>query len=310
MLRAGQRVRLERAWRRPADGEELYLGYTVSQLEDHTGEAVGWLIVFQDLTGLLALEQEVRIRERMAALGEMAAGMAHELRNPLAAISGCVQVIGRGPVGEEQRPLVDVAIQETERLNRIIRDFLQYARPGPFQAAPVELVGLMEETARLFRRSPDMSPRHRVLVTRGTGSTWALADRDRMRQVFWNLAGNAIKAMPDGGSLTVRVSGEGGDRVMLSFADEGHGMDSDALRRYFQPFQGTFREGSGLGAAVVYRIAEEHGGRVRVTSRPGHGSEIQLILPAAEPPADAPVERGGQARPPAVREPALAGSGS
>jgi two-component system sensor histidine kinase PilS (NtrC family) len=310
MLRAGHRVRLERAWRRPSDGEELYLGYTVSQLKGHTGEAVGWLIVFQDLTGLLALEQEVRIRERMAALGEMAAGMAHELRNPLAAISGCVQVIGRGPVGEEQRPLVDVAIQETERLNRIIRDFLQYARPGPFQAAPVELVGLMEETARLFRRSPDMSPRHRVLVTRGTGSTWALADRDRMRQVFWNLAGNAIKAMPDGGSLTVRVSGEGGDRVLLAFADEGHGMDSDALRRYFQPFQGTFREGSGLGAAVVYRIAEEHGGRVRVTSRPGHGSEIQLILPAAEPPADAPVERGGQARPPAVREPALTGSGS
>ena len=310
MLRAGQRVRLERAWRRPADGEELYLGYTVSQLKGHTGEAAGWLLVFQDLTGILALEQEVRIHERMAALGEMAAGMAHELRNPLAAIRGCVQVIGRGPVNEEQRPLVDVAIQETERLNRIIRDFLQYARPGPFQAAPLELVGLLEEMARLFRKSPDMSARHRVLVTRGPGNTWALADRDRMRQVFWNLAGNAIKAMPDGGTLAVRVSGEGGDRVLLSFADEGHGMDTDALRRYFQPFEGTFREGSGLGAAIVYRIAEEHGGRVRVTSRPGRGTEIQLILPAAEPPAGERAERGEEARPPAVREPVLAGSGS
>ncbi len=309
-LRAGQRVRLERAWRRPADGEELYLGYTVSQLKGHTGEAVGWLIVFQDLTGLLALEQEVRIRERMAALGEMAAGMAHELRNPLAAISGCVQVIGTGPVGEEQRPLVDVAIQETERLNRIIRDFLQYARPGPFQAAPLELLGLMEEMARLFRKSPDMSPRHRVEVTRGPGSTWALADRDRMRQVFWNLAGNAIKAMPEGGTLAVRVSGEGGDRVVLSFADEGHGMDSDALRRYFQPFEGTFREGSGLGAAIVYRIAEEHGGRVRVTSRPDRGTEIRLILPAAEPPAAGQAVRDGEALPASDREPALAGAGS
>ncbi len=309
-LRAGERVRLERAWRRPADGEELYLGYTVSQLKGHTGEAVGWLIVFQDLTGLLALEQEVRIRERMAALGEMAAGMAHELRNPLAAISGCVQVIGNGPVGEEQRPLVEVAIQESERLNRIIRDFLQYARPGPFQAAPLELVGLMEEMARLFRKSPDMSPRHRVEVTRGPGETWALADRDRMRQVFWNLAGNAIKAMPDGGSLAVRVSGEGGDRVVLSFADEGHGMDSDALRRYFQPFEGTFREGSGLGAAIVYRIAEEHGGRVRITSRPGRGTEIRLILPAAEPPAAERAARGEGARPVAVREPLPAGAGS
>jgi two-component system sensor histidine kinase PilS (NtrC family) len=221
-----------------------------------------------------------------------------------------VQVIGRGPVGAEQRPLVDVAIQETERLNRIIRDFLQYARPGPFQAAPVELVGLLEEMARLFRKSPDMSARHRVLVTRGPGNTWALADRDRMRQVFWNLAGNAIKAMPEGGSLAVRVSGQGGDRVLLSFADEGHGMDSDGLRRYFQPFEGTFREGSGLGAAIVYRIAEEHGGRVRVTSRPGRGTEIELILPAAEPPAGSDAVGDESARRPALREPAPAGTGS
>lgn len=309
LLRAGQRVRLERAWRRPADGEELYLGYTVSQLKGHAGEAAGWLLVFQDLTGILALEQEVRIHERMAALGEMAAGMAHELRNPLAAISGCVQVIGRGPVGAGQRPLVEVAIQETERLNRIIRDFLQFARPGPFQAAPVELVGLLEEMARLFRKSPDMTPRHRVLVTRGPGNTRALADRDRLRQVFWNLAGNAIKAMPDGGTLLVRVSGEGGDHVRLSFADEGHGMDTDALRRYFQPFEGSFREGSGLGAAIVYRIAEEHGGRVRVTSRPGRGSEIELILPAAEPVVDATPGRSGAVPVPNAAEPAPAGAG-
>ncbi|MCU0225029.1 MAG: ATP-binding protein [Acidobacteria bacterium] len=236
--------------------------------------------------------------------------MAHELRNPLAAISGCVQVIGRGPIGAEQRPLVEVAVQETERLNRIIRDFLQYARPGPFQAAPVELAGLMEETARLFRKSPDMSPRHRVVVTRGPGSTWARADRDRMRQVFWNLAGNAIKAMPEGGLLTVQVSGEGGDRVLLSFADEGHGMDTDALRRYFQPFEGTFREGSGLGAAIVYRIAEEHGGRVRVTSRPGRGSEIQLVLPAAPPLAEPGDGQDGAVAPPPLASPAPAGAGS
>jgi signal transduction histidine kinase len=149
-----------------------------------------------------------------------------------------------------------------------------------------------------------------VLVTRGPGNTWALADRDRMRQVFWNLAGNAIKAMPDGGSLTVRVSGQGGDRVLLSFADEGHGMDSEALRRYFQPFEGTFREGSGLGAAIVYRIAEEHGGRVRVTSRPGRGTEIQLILPAAEPPSEAHAVRDEGTWPSTDQEPAPAGFGS
>ncbi len=285
MLQAGRRVRGHRLWTRPADDEELYLGYSVSQLKGHTGEAAGWLIVFQDLTDLMALEQEVRIRERMAALGEMAAGMAHELRNPLAAISGCVQVLSRGGDGEEQRTLAAVATQETERLNRIIRDFLQFARPGPFAAAPVELVALMEEMARLFRKSPDVTPRHVIEVTRGPGNTWAMADRDRMRQVFWNLAGNALKAMPEGGRLTVRVLGEPGDRVTLSFSDEGHGMDPEAAARYFQPFQGSFRQGAGLGAAIVYRIAEEHGGEVRITSRPGRGTEVRLLLRAAEAPA-------------------------
>lgn len=282
VLRAGRRVRGNRPWTRPADGEELFLGYSVSQLKGHTGEAAGWLIVFQDLTDLMALEQEVRIRERMAALGEMAAGMAHELRNPLAAISGCVQVLARGPGGDEQRTLAAVASQETERLNRIIRDFLQYARPGPFAAAPVELVALMEEMARLFRRSPEVTERHIIEVSRGPGNTWAMADRDRLRQVFWNLAGNALKAMPEGGRLRVRVSGEPGDRVILAFADEGHGMAPDAAARYFQPFQGSFRQGAGLGAAIVYRIAEEHGGQVKVTSRPGRGTEVRLLLRAAQ----------------------------
>jgi two-component system sensor histidine kinase PilS (NtrC family) len=277
-----QRARFERTWRRPADGEELLIGYVITPMRDEESDGRGWLLVFQDLTQIASLEQRVRTRERMAALGEMAAGMAHELRNPLAAISGCVQVLAEGAGGEPQPELVDVTLRETERLNRIIRDFLDFARPGPFRPQPCNLTETMDNLSRLLRKSPELRDGHEVVVLSPGGDRWAVADADRMRQVFWNLASNALKAMPDGGRLTVELSGHGGDQVQVAFRDEGQGMDEEAVGRYFQPFSGGFRGGAGLGAAVVYRIAEEHGGHVQVLSRPGRGTEIRLILPRAE----------------------------
>lgn len=285
-LAQGRRYRFERPWLRPADGQEMQLGFTVSSLRDPDGRNEGWLLVFQDLTEIASLEEQVRTRERMAALGEMSAGMAHELRNPLAAISGSVQVLGQERVEkEEQKHLAEVVVRETARLNTIIRGFLQFARPGPFRARPVDLLALMEEMSRILRKSPDFSSRHQVEVVSGPGAGWGMADADRLRQVFWNLAGNALKAMPEGGKLLIQVSGHGGDQVMLSFKDEGHGMDEATVSRLFQPFHGQFREGAGLGAAIVYRIAQEHGGQVQVVSRPGRGTEIRFILQAVDPPA-------------------------
>ncbi len=290
-FRAGRRMRFERPWTAPG-GDELLLGFAFAPLRAAEDGPHGWLVVFQDLTEIASLEAQVRMRERMAALGEMGAGMAHELRNPLAAISGCVQVL-RDEVHGERRPLVDIALRETERLNRIIRDFLEFARPGEFRARSVDLLPLCEELSRLFRKSPDFKPAHRIEVRAVPGSTWAKADPDRVKQVFWNLAGNALKAMPDGGLLAVEVGGYGGEFVQLSFRDQGEGMDEETLARLFQPFHGRFREGCGLGAAIVYRIAEEHGGRVQVLSRPNRGTEIRVLLPAAAP--EAP---GGPARDP------------
>ncbi len=288
--RAGRRCRFERRWKRPATAaagpdEELLLGFAIAPLRSETGGADGWLVVFQDLTEIASLEAQVRTRERMAALGEMAAGMAHELRNPLAAISGCVQVLGTPGGADEKQALVEVARRETERLNRIIRDFLEFARPGPLRPRPVDLLALFEEMARLFRKSPDFTPAHTVEVAAGPGSPWAMADADRMRQVFWNLAGNALKAMPGGGTLRVEVGAYAGDGVMVSFRDQGEGMDEETLARLFQPFHGQFREGAGLGTAIVYRIAEEHHGQLQVLSRPQRGTEIRMILPAAAPAA-------------------------
>ncbi|MBP7146980.1 MAG: PAS domain-containing protein [Acidobacteria bacterium] len=291
-LKSGRRYRFERSWTRSAGEDPVPLGFAVSVLRGPSGSPEGWLVVFQDLTEIASLEEQVRTRERMAALGEMAAGMAHELRNPLAAISGCVQVLGSAGASEEQRTLIDVATTETERLNRIIRDFLQFARPGPFQPRPVDLHGLMQEMAQILRKTPDLGPRHRIDVACGPGTSIALVDPDRIRQVFWNLASNALKAMPDGGRLEIEVSGYGGDRVLLAFRDEGHGMDGETLSRLFQPFHGHFPGGAGLGAAIVYRIVEEHGGQVQVVSRPGRGTELRLMLPAA--PRDATAGEGAR----------------
>ncbi len=280
--RAGRRTRFEREWTRTADGERLVLGFSVAPLVDGDGREIGWLLVFQDLTEIASLEEQVRTRERMAALGEMAAGIAHELRNPLAAISGSVQVLREQGAGGELATLI---VRETERLNRIIRDFLAFARPGSFRPREVDLGLLMEELARLLRKSPEMGPAHRVEVVVGPGPTTAWADPDRVRQIFWNLASNALRAMPGGGKLEIRVEGHGADRVLVAFRDEGHGMDEETARRFFQPFEGRFRDGAGLGAAIVYRIVQQHGGRVEVSSREGRGTEIRVILPCRSPAA-------------------------
>lgn len=279
-LEEGRRYRFEREWTRPESGERLLLGFSVSYLRGRSGEPVGWLVVFQDLTEIAFLEQQVRTKERMAALGEMAAGIAHELRNPLAAICGSVQVLSRGGSGGEAgHRLEQVVLREADRLNRIIKDFLKFARPGAHSPRECDLLEVMEQMARLLGKSPDVSPVHRCEVTRGPGRTVAIVDPDSMRQVFWNLASNALKAMPDGGTLSIEVAGHGGDEVMVTFRDEGHGMDEEAMRVYFQPFKSRFQGGTGLGAAIVYRIVEEQGGRVQVVSHPGRGTEIRLILP-------------------------------
>jgi len=285
-LKTGKRFRFERPWTRPDDDEGLLLGFSVSPLRDRSGNPFGWLIVYQDLTEIASLEEQVRTRERMAALGEMAAGMAHELRNPLAAITGCIQVL-QGREAEIDAPdesgrLEEVVLRESERLNRIIRDFLEFARPGALRRRPTDLAQLMRDLAPILLKSPEVGCDHRVEVVPGPGRTIAQADPDGMRQVFWNLASNAIKAMPQGGLLRIRVCSHGGDRVLVEFQDDGQGMDPETARRYFQPFHGRFEQGTGLGAAIVYRIVEEHGGQIQVVSREGHGTAIRVILPCAE----------------------------
>jgi two-component system sensor histidine kinase PilS (NtrC family) len=277
-----RRFRFEKPFHTP-DGRERFLGMAVSILRDREHRALGYIFIFQDLTEINALERQVRLKERMAALGEMAAGMAHELRNPLASISGSVQVLKQElrPVGE-QLELMDIILRESERLDQTIRDFLTFAKPGRFTPEIADVVALLQSSAKLMRNSRELRTGHELKIESSRPEIWCSLDVNRMKQVFWNLATNALKAMPDGGTLTLRVRDQE-NGVEIAFCDEGIGMTEEDLERYFQPFRGGFVEGTGLGAAIVYRIVEEHGGAVSLRSRPGRGTEVLISLPATRP---------------------------
>ncbi len=273
-------------------GHDLFLGFTVSVLKERDGAPLGMIFIFQDLTEIRALEEEVALKKRMAALGEMAAGVAHELRNPLASISGSVQVLKRDlQPRTEASDLMDIVIKESKRLDKIIRDFLLFAKPGRFQAEPADLVVLLQETLSLLENSDERQPEHRVVTQFRPESIPAVVDVNRMKQVFWNLAKNGLKAMPHGGTLTVRAIDGRDDQVVVTFADTGIGMSEQEITSNFQPFHGSFESGTGLGLAIVYRIVEEHGGRIKVKSRAGAGTEVSLHLPRRQAPAQPAEER-------------------
>ena len=279
-LNARRRFRFETNYLRP-DGERIFLGIAVSNLKDRGGEPLGYIFTFQDLTEVHAAEQQMRLKERMAALGQMAAGMAHELRNPLAAISGSVQYLKGDlrPTGETLE-LMDIILRESQRLDQAIRDFLTFARPGQFTAERCDLVRLVDDHLKLLRNSREFTGAHRVETRYAAGEVWCEMDPNRMKQVFWNLSTNALKAMPQGGALTIAIDQDvSRNEVEVAFRDEGVGMDDRTREGYFQPFRSAFDEGTGLGAAIVYRLVEEHGGRIELESSPGQGTTVRIVVP-------------------------------
>jgi two-component system sensor histidine kinase PilS (NtrC family) len=285
-LLANRRFRFEE-WFCTTSGTKIFLGIAASNLYDRVGNPLGFIFIFQDLTEIQALEHEVRLRERMSALGEMAAGMAHELRNPLAAISGSVQYLRSNTAQDtETTELMDIIMRESLRLDKLIRDFLTFARPGRFTPERADLVRLIQDSIKLLTKSSEFGKEHRIQTAFQETRIEAEVDVNRLKQVFWNLATNALKAMPDGGTLTIHLEApEGEDRIRVRFNDEGRGMSAQEMEQYFQPFQSSFREGNGLGAAIVYRLIEEHHGRIGVESSPGGGTSVVIDLPGTSRPA-------------------------
>jgi len=271
--------RLEFRHKRP-DGREIDIGLSATHLETPGGRA-GYLITFQDLTDVKKLENDARMRQRLAAVGEMAAGIAHEIRNPLASMSGSIQILRQElPLTVEQEQLMDIVLRESERLNTTIKSFLAYARPQRFSVTRFDLRRPVNDAALLLRNSSEVQEGHAIEVDVPPHEVWYEADEGQMKQIVWNLATNGLRAMPNGGRLRLSVADEKGGGVVLTVQDEGIGIPSDEIETLFQPFHGSFAKGSGLGLAIVHRTVTEYKGEIEIMSRKGMGTRVSVHLPA------------------------------
>ncbi|HSP17050.1 MAG TPA: ATP-binding protein [Thermoanaerobaculia bacterium] len=268
-------------------GERRSIGFALTPLYTLEGTPSGYTLIFQDLTEMKKLEAELRLKDRMAAVGELSAGIAHEIRNPLAAIAGSVQVLKNSQsLSSQEQRLMTIVLRESERLNKTIAEFLRFVRPQEKRTAEFDIAASLSETLDLLSNSAELRKDHQIRREVDPPSFMILGDADQIRQVFWNIALNAVRAMPTGGTLTVRAEPVDGD-YRIAFADSGRGMTESDLRRLFQPFRTNFPSGTGLGMAISYRIVQEHGGRIDVQSRVGEGTVITVTVPRAHAPAAA-----------------------
>jgi two-component system sensor histidine kinase PilS (NtrC family) len=265
-----------------ADGLRLRLGFTISPLFSEAGDTTGTVITFQDLTQIRALEETSRRQDRLAAIGRMAASIAHEIRNPLAAMRGSIQMLRADMAGDSsQTELMEIILRESDRLNRIISDFLSYARPRSIIQTSVNVGELLQQTFMLLRHSAEISPGHSIEEQVPANPALVNADSEQLQQVFWNLSRNALQAMPAGGTLRATVHENSNERMRITFSDTGRGMAPEQVEHLFEPFSST-TGGTGLGLSIVYQIIRDHGGTINVRSREGHGTTITIELPASE----------------------------
>src|SRR6185436_6844468 len=242
-----------------SEGMRLRLGYSISPLSSEAGDTTGMVITFQDLTQVRSLEETSRRQDRLAAIGRMAASIAHEIRNPLAAMRGSIQMLhAEVERDSSQAQLMEIILRESDRLNRIITDFLSYARPRSLIQARVDVGDLLHQTFALMRHSPEINSDQSIVEELPDEPLFAEADEGQLKQVFWNLARNALQAMPQGGTLRTTLEKNSNNRLRISFADSGRGMSPDQVEHLFEPFSST-TGGTGLGLSIVYQIIRDHG---------------------------------------------------
>jgi len=264
-------------------GERRTLGISASPLLVPEIGVVGCVYTFQDLTDEKRRQAEDQVKERMATLGRMASAIAHEIRNPLASIGGSVKLLQNlSSLDEDQAKLISIVTRESERLNKLASDFLLYSRDQRFEFREVDIANLLEETLLLLEHHPLFGSQTRIERKLPFHPVPISADADKLRQVFWNICDNALKAMPEGGALTAGIEEAGKEddgyvRVMIS--DTGIGLPEEDLKKAFEPFQSGFQNGTGLGLAIVYQLIEGHGGRIRLESAPGKGAKFTIDLP-------------------------------
>ncbi|MEK7679517.1 MAG: ATP-binding protein, partial [Deltaproteobacteria bacterium] len=267
------------------DMRELFLGLTVS---GGPGADMSWIVIFQDLTQLKAMEEQIRRIEKLKALGELSVGIAHEIRNPLASISGSIQVLkGELRLGGEDGRLMEIVINETERLNALITDFLLFAKPVQEKMERFNLGELLSETAGMFRNSPEA--KGLGISANVDDGIYIDGDRRQISQVLWNLLLNSAQAAGGNGTIEVSLSLMRSNGALpgikptaeIKVKDNGIGIAPDDIGRIFDPFFTTKERGTGLGLAIAHRIVESHSGTIEVQSAAGMGSVFTVSLPAA-----------------------------
>jgi len=266
-------------------GQRKHFGYSTFPLLSKDGDHLGRAVIFQDLTALRAMEERVARSERLADLGGVAAGLAHELRNPLASMMGSVELLRQSPgMASEDRRLTEIMLREAERLDQLVTQFLAFARPAEPRRVATDLAALVGETIAVFAQDPVAVG---ITLARQLEPAPALVDPDLIRQVLWNLLRNAAQATTASGAVgrTVGVStrADGDGAALLAVQDTGPGIPPDDRARLFLPFFTTKRHGTGLGLATVHRIVDAHGGSVSVESEPGEGARFTVRLPAPDP---------------------------
>ena len=265
-------------------GERLRLGYTHFALRDRAGQAIGRAVIFQDLSGLRAMEERVQRSERLADIGRVAAGLAHELRNPVAAMSGSIELLRGGlELAPEEERLMDIVTREATRLNALVTRFLEYARPTVPRRAQTDLARLASDTLEVFANDPAAAS---IRIQRDLVAASCKCDPDLIRQVLWNLLANAAQAASwnqaesgGKGCVTVRTGRDADGWARLEVEDDGAGIPAQDLPRLFTPFFTTKERGSGLGLATVQRIVDAHRGTVVAGNAGSGGARFAVRLP-------------------------------
>ena len=269
------------------DGAMLTLGFSVSPLRDSNNQEIGAILIFQDLTKLREMEEDLKRADRLASIGSLAAGMAHEIRNPMASISGSIEVLKDELTSSPQcQPLMDIIIREINRLNSLITDFLMYARPTSRGKELIHLKVIVEDTLKMFTHSAECGPGIR-LITKFQDDLSIQGDAQQIKQVFWNLFLNGAQAMPGGGELRVElrkyypplpfVAGSSQGEILVS--DTGSGIEEKEISKIFDPFYTTKEGGTGLGLSIVHSIVESYGGKIAVQSQLGLGTTFTIYFP-------------------------------
>ncbi len=259
------------------DGQKQYIGMNISMNRDSTGKALGFIGTFQDLTNIIRMEEEIKRKDRLAAIGELSANIAHEIRNPLASIKNSIEMLREGVLPEETRKrLMEIAIKEMDRLNSIVTDFLMYSNPRPLEKRVVNLAEVVNSVAEMINTDTNIKIKKDIQC-----DIFVNVDEHKIRQLLWNILINAVQASRPGGTVELTLK-DTGDYCNIKVRDYGVGIKEEDREKIFYPFYSTKKEGTGLGLAIAYRIVEEHNGRIEVSSEPGKGTEFSIFLKKEE----------------------------